>query len=102
FNRLMTNLDAFPLSTGECGEEMQRCDCARFSCPGRFSEIGHDPARSAELAHKRHTRVYARATQGCVRGPDSKCAWSPSPFLLNGYGYQYEWSNLSGGCVQSR
>jgi hypothetical protein len=33
---------------------------------------------------------------------DDKCAWSPSPFLLNGYGYQYEWSNLSGACVQSR
>lgn len=33
---------------------------------------------------------------------DDKCAWSPSPFLANGYGYQYEWSNVSGGCVQSR
>ncbi len=33
---------------------------------------------------------------------DDKCAWSPSPFLANGYGYQYEWSNLNGGCVQSR
>src|SRR5713101_2950405 len=33
---------------------------------------------------------------------DDKCAWSPSPFLTNGYGYQYEWSNLAGGCVQSR
>ena len=33
---------------------------------------------------------------------DDKCAWSPSPFLVNGYGYQYEWSNLVQGCVQSR
>jgi hypothetical protein len=33
---------------------------------------------------------------------DDKCAWSPSPFLVNGYGYQYEWSNLAQGCVQSR
>ena len=33
---------------------------------------------------------------------DDKCAWSPSPFIANGYGYQYEWSNLAGGCVQSR
>jgi hypothetical protein len=33
---------------------------------------------------------------------DDKCAWSPSPFLVNGYGYQYEWSNLNGGCVQGR
>ena len=33
---------------------------------------------------------------------DDKCAWSPSPFLVNGYGYQYEWSNLQGGCVTGR
>jgi len=33
---------------------------------------------------------------------DDKCAWSPSPFLTNGFGYQYEWSNLQGGCVTSR
>jgi hypothetical protein len=33
---------------------------------------------------------------------DDKCAWSPSPFLVNGYGYQYEWSNLNGACVQGR
>ena len=33
---------------------------------------------------------------------DDKCAWSPAPFLLNGFGYQYEWSNLNSGCVKSR
>jgi len=33
---------------------------------------------------------------------DDKCAWSPSPFLVNGYAYQYEWSNVLQGCVQSR
>jgi hypothetical protein len=33
---------------------------------------------------------------------DDKCAWSPSPFIVNGFGYQYEWSNVNGGCVQSR
>ncbi len=33
---------------------------------------------------------------------DDKCAWSPSPFLANGFGYQYEWSNLNSGCVKSR
>src|SRR5262249_18250667 len=33
---------------------------------------------------------------------DDKCAWSPPPFLVNGYGYQYEWSNLDGGCVGVR
>ncbi len=33
---------------------------------------------------------------------DDKCAWSPAPFIVNGYGYQYEWSNAASGCVQSR
>ena len=33
---------------------------------------------------------------------DDKCAWSPSPFLVSGFGYQYEWSNLNGGCVKTR
>ena len=33
---------------------------------------------------------------------DDQCAWSPSPFLSGGYGYQYEWSNASRGCVQTR
>jgi hypothetical protein len=33
---------------------------------------------------------------------DDKCAWSPTPFLSNGYGYQYEWSNANGGCVKTR
>jgi len=33
---------------------------------------------------------------------DDKCAWSPSPFVVSGYGYQDEWSNLNGGCVPSR
>lgn len=31
---------------------------------------------------------------------DDKCAWSPAPFIVNGYGYQYEWSNAASGCVQ--
>jgi uncharacterized protein (TIGR03437 family) len=34
---------------------------------------------------------------------DDLCAWSPTPFFgTGGYGYQYEWSNANGGCVQSR
>ncbi len=33
---------------------------------------------------------------------DDKCAWSPTPFLSGGYGYQYEWSNANNGCVQTR
>jgi hypothetical protein len=34
---------------------------------------------------------------------DDKCAWSPTPFLgTGGYGYQYEWSNLTGSCVRTR
>jgi hypothetical protein len=33
---------------------------------------------------------------------DDKCAWSPSPFLDGGFGYQDEWSNANKGCVQTR
>jgi hypothetical protein len=34
---------------------------------------------------------------------DDKCAWTPSPFIgTGGFGYQYEWSNAVGGCVQTR
>ena len=34
---------------------------------------------------------------------DDKCAWSPTPFLgTGGYGYQYEWSNLTSSCVRTR
>ncbi|HUJ13915.1 MAG TPA: hypothetical protein VL284_09025 [Thermoanaerobaculia bacterium] len=33
---------------------------------------------------------------------DDKCAWSPAPFIVNGFGYQYEWSNSAGGCVKSQ
>ncbi len=33
---------------------------------------------------------------------DDKCAWSPTPFFgTGGYGYQYEWSNKAGACIQS-
>ncbi|HEY2289149.1 MAG TPA: hypothetical protein VGM86_00485 [Thermoanaerobaculia bacterium] len=31
-----------------------------------------------------------------------KCAWSPTPFLDGGYGYQYIWSNRTAGCVRTR
>jgi len=34
---------------------------------------------------------------------DDKCAWSPTPFLgTGGYGYQYEWSNLTKSCIKTR
>jgi cysteine-rich repeat protein len=36
---------------------------------------------------------------GAGNEADDKCAWSPTPFLANGFGYQYEWSNLAGDCV---
>jgi uncharacterized protein (TIGR03437 family) len=33
---------------------------------------------------------------------DDLCNWTPAPFFgTGGYGYQYEWSNAAGGCVQS-
>ncbi len=33
---------------------------------------------------------------------DDKCAWSPTPFLDAGFGYQYEWSNADRRCVQMK
>jgi len=33
---------------------------------------------------------------------DDKCAWSPTPFLSGGFGYQYEWSNANSACIQTR
>ena len=33
---------------------------------------------------------------------DDKCAWSPTPFLSGGFGYQDEWSNSGRHCVQTR
>jgi len=33
---------------------------------------------------------------------DDKCAWSPAPFIDAGFGYQWEWSNADGGCVQTK
>jgi hypothetical protein len=33
---------------------------------------------------------------------DDECAWSPAPFISGGFGYQYEWSNASSGCVKTR
>jgi hypothetical protein len=33
---------------------------------------------------------------------DDKCAWIPTPFIgTGGYGYQWEWSNASGSCIQT-
>lgn len=33
---------------------------------------------------------------------DDQCNWSPTPFLgSGGYGYQYEWSNAAGSCVET-
>ena len=29
-----------------------------------------------------------------------KCAWSPAPYLVSGYAYQYLWSNRAGKCVK--
>jgi len=34
---------------------------------------------------------------------DDKCAWNPAPFIgTGGFGYQYEWSNLTSSCVKTQ
>jgi hypothetical protein len=50
-----------------------------------------------------HSTVDA-VTFGCVDRTGNnladKCAWSPAPFLLNGFGYQYLWSASAGACAR--
>ncbi|HZF13704.1 MAG TPA: hypothetical protein VFE33_33340 [Thermoanaerobaculia bacterium] len=50
-----------------------------------------------------HSTVDA-VTSGCFDptglGVADKCAWSPAPFLLGGYGYQYIWSNAANACAR--
>lgn len=31
---------------------------------------------------------------------DDKCAWSPTPYLSSGFGFQYEWSTATCSCVR--
>jgi len=50
-----------------------------------------------------HSTIDA-ATSNCIdasgEGVADRCAWSPSPFLLNGFGYQYIWSNTANACAR--
>jgi hypothetical protein len=38
-------------------------------------------------------------TDSSGREADDECAWSPPPFLVGSYGYQFEWSNAANNCV---
>ena len=77
------------------------------SCGGcRWS--GWTPAQNFEHFACHETREAATDPDGNAwydrqgNEADDKCAWSPAPFLANGYGYQYEWSNVVQACVQTR
>ena len=79
------------------------------SCSGCQS-AGFNTAQNFEHFISHETREAVTDPDGSAwydkRGyeADDKCAWTPSPFIdsSTGYAYQYEWSNLTSSCVQTR
>jgi len=83
------------------------------SCGGCQSS-GWSDAQNFEHFVGHETREAATDPDGTAwydnRGyeADDKCAWSPAPFLDStnptntSYGYQWEWSNSAGACVQKQ
>ena len=75
------------------------------SCSGCHAS-GFDTAQDLQHFACHETREAVTDPDGTAwydrRGyeADDKCAWSPAPFIDGLYGYQYEWSNAVGGCVQ--
>jgi hypothetical protein len=76
------------------------------SCSG-CTVTGWTPAQNQEhfIEHGVAETVTSPAGNGWydASGNDvaDKCAWSPPPFLVGGFGYQYLWSNLTHSCVKT-
>jgi hypothetical protein len=77
------------------------------SCSG-CKVSGWSDAQNQEdfVAHSTRSTVINPLFNGWydINGFDGsdKCAWSPAPFLDNGYGYPYMWSNAASACVKWR
>jgi hypothetical protein len=71
------------------------------SCSG--CQVSGWTAAQNEERLAEHTAVDA-LTSSCFdatgQGVADKCAWSPAPFLLTGFGYQYLWSNTANACAR--
>jgi hypothetical protein len=71
------------------------CQSAGFSAGQNFDHFSCHETREAVTDADLNAWYDRRGYEA-----DDKCAWSPAPFIDNGFGYQYEWSNAAGGCVK--
>jgi hypothetical protein len=71
------------------------CQSAGFTAAQNFDHFSCHETREAVTDEDLNAWYDRRGAEA-----DDKCAWSPAPFIDNGFGYQYEWSNAAGGCVR--
>ena len=82
------------------------CQSSGFSTTQNFEHFISHETREAVTDEDLNAWFDRRGNEA-----DDKCAWSPTPFADastgtnqdgTGYAYQYEWSNVNGGCVKTR
>jgi hypothetical protein len=71
------------------------CQSAGFTAAQNFDHFSCHETREAVTDADLNAWYDRRGAEA-----DDKCAWSPAPFIDQGFGYQYEWSNAAGGCVK--
>jgi hypothetical protein len=71
------------------------CQSAGFSAAQNIDHFSCHETREAVTDEDLNAWYDRRGNEA-----DDKCAWSPAPFIDSGFGYQYEWSNATGGCVK--
>lgn len=86
----LTNVKYASMPYPSCGG----CQASGFSTAENFDHFGSHETREAVTDPDGNAWYDRRGNEA-----DDKCAWTPAPFIDSGYGYQYEWSNKSGGCV---
>src|SRR5205814_6294242 len=67
------------------------CQSSGFSPAQNFDHFSCHETREAVTDEDLNAWYDSRGNEA-----DDKCAWSPTPFLSGGFGYQYEWSNAAG------
>ena len=72
------------------------CQASGFTTAQNFDHFASHETRETVTDEDANAWYDGRGNEA-----DDKCAWSPAPFIDGGYGYQYEWSNKSSGCVAS-
>lgn len=71
------------------------CQSAGFTAAQNFDHFSCHETREAVTDEDLNAWYDRRGNEA-----DDKCAWSPAPFVDNGFGYQYEWSNAASACVK--